>query len=433
MSSATVEGYPPARVGWTAVGVLLMLYALAFIDRQIISLMVAPMRADLGISDFQISLLQGFAFALLYSIFGLPLGMAVDRYSRRMVIFGGVLIWAGAATACGLAHDFPTLLAARLLVGAGEAALAPAVYSILADLFPQRRLTFALSVYSVGGLLGTSLSLSIGGLIVERAADGVTLPWLGLVAPWRFAFLVTGIPGLAMAFLIFLLPEPQRRGVSATARSSWADMIAFMIARWRFFACHFAGFACMMALAYARMAWAPSYLARRFDWSIAQIGFTLGIFSFVTSTVAMLTTGAIVDRWAGKGVPDAHFRFYVIGGVICTLCGGGAFLMPTPLLFFVFEGIAALPLGMAAIAASALTMVTPPDLRGRVSAVYLMVVSLLAMTVGPLIVGLLTDLVFRDDQQIHWSLATSFFVLGPLGTIAFALGLRPMREAVAKV
>lgn len=429
--AATDDGaYPAPRVAWAAVGVLLLLYALAFVDRQIISLMVGPVRADLGITDFQIGLLQGFAFALLYAVFGLPLGMAVDRLPRRRVIFVGVVVWALAATACGLARTYPELLAARLLVGAGEAALAPAAYSILSDMFPKKRLTLALSVFAVGASLGSSLSLAIGGVIIEAAKDGASLPFLGHLTSWRFAFIVTGVPGIALAFLVFLIPEPVRRGVGTKSAASWSALFVFLRTHARFFACHFFGFSCVMAMAYARLAWLPTYFIRRFDWPVGQIGLVLAVFSFVTGAVSMPLTGAIVDRWYAGGKADAHMRFYVCGAIVATVAGSLCFLMPNPPLFFVMATIASFPLGMAAIAASAIQIVTPPALRGRMSAIYLLFTGLSALTVGPAIVGFFTDGVFRDDALIHWSLASSSLVLGPLATLAFVLGLAPMRRAV---
>jgi MFS family permease len=424
----TEADFPPARVGWTAVGVLLLLYALAFIDRQVISLLVADLRHDLGVSDFQISLLQGFAFAVFYSVLGLPFGMAVDRWPRRNVICIGVLIWAVAATACGLAQTYPQLLIARMFVGAGEAALAPAAYSMLSELFPRKRLTFALSVYAIGALLGAEASLAIGALLVHYAERGITVPLLGELPAWRFAFIATGLPGLVLAFFIFVIPEPVRRRAGEVA-ATWADVARFMLARWRFFACHFIGFGAVMALAYARMSWNPTYLARRFHWPIDQIGITLAAFGFVTGVIAFLFSGAFVDRMVARGIKDAHFRFYVAGSGVLLIAGGLSFLSPTPLFFFLPMGVCAIWLGMAAIAPSAIQLVTPPELRGRVSAVYLLAVGMIGMTVGPAIVGLLTDLAFKDPARIHLSLATTFVSLSLIAGVAFALGLKPMRRA----
>lgn len=425
------EGYPPASRAWSAVLVLLLLYGLAFVDRQVISLLVGDLRRDLGVSDFQISLLQGFAFALFYAILGLPFGVAVDRFSRRRVICTGVLIWASAATACGFARTYPELFLARMLVGAGEAALAPAAYSILSEFFPPKRLTFALSVYAIGALLGAEASLAIGAVLVHYAESGVTLPILGELPAWRFAFIMTGAPGLLLAFLIFVIPEPAHRAAKAQA-ATWSDVARFMLARWRFFGCHFAGFGAIMALAYARGSWSPSFLMRRFHWPIDQVGLTLAAFGFVTGVIGFLFSGALVDRMVRGGVRNAHFRFYVVGAAVLLTAGSLAFLAPLPLFFFAPMAACAVWLNMAAVAPSAIQLVTPPELRGRVSAVYLLVVGLIGMTVGPAMVGLLTDQVFADPDRIHLSLATTFGILGAIALVAFSLGLKPMSEAFAR-
>ncbi len=424
--------YPPAFTAWKAVGVLLILYALSMMDRQIVSLMVGDLKHDLALSDFQISLLQGFSFALLYSVLGLPFGMAVDRLPRRYVIFFGVLLWAGAATACGLAQNFPQLLAARTLVGAGEAALAPAAYSILADMFPKRRLTFALSIYTIGATIGSGASVMLGGVLLHFARNGVTLPILGEVHAWRFAFLATGAPGLLLAFLIFLIPEPKRGArAAADGRSTWADVFTFISAHWRFFACHVVGFSCIMGMSYARMSWAPAFLMRHFGWPVDRVGMVQGSFDLVLGLATFLTTGQLVDWLMRKGVTDAHFRYYVVGSIVALVGGVGGFLAPNIYLYFLGMAFTSVPLNMAAIAASAIQTVTPANLRGRVSALYLMVVALFAMTVGPSTVGLLTDRVFHDPLKVHLSLVTTFAILAPIALAAFWLGLAPMRRAVA--
>ncbi|MDB5445899.1 MAG: transporter [Phenylobacterium sp.] len=429
-STAVAEAeYPSAWVAWSSVGVLLLMYALSFMDRQVVSLLVGDLRRDLGVDDFQISLLQGFAFALLYSVLGVPFGMAVDRFPRRNVILFGVLVWASAATACGLAHSYGQLLFARSLVGAGEAALAPAAYSMLSELLPKRRLTLALSVYAVGAQFGSEASLALGGLIVHAAEHGVMLPVLGLVPAWRFAFLVTGAPGLVLAFAIFLIPEPRRRTVPGGA--PWSEVLAFMRARWGFFACQFVGFAMVIGLAYARLAWAPAYLGRHFGWPIDKIGLVLSAFNLVTGVVCLTASGAIVDFLFHRGFRDAHFRFYVVGSVVLMVAGPLSFLAPNPWIFFLLSVANAMWLGMAGVGASAVQLVTPAEYRGRISAIYLMVISIIGLTLGPSMVGLLTDRVFHDPAKLHLSLATTFAVLSPIALVAFALGLKPMRRAVA--
>ncbi|MDB5430153.1 MAG: transporter [Caulobacter sp.] len=423
-------GRPGPGPAWAAVGVLLILYGLAFIDRQVIALLVKPIKHDLGINDFQISLLQGFSFALLYSICGLPLGFAADRLPRRWVIFGGVIIWALAASACGLAQTFPQLLAARFLVGMGEAALAPAAYSILSDLFPRKRLTFALSVYSIGALIGSGASLGMGALVVLWAAHGVTVPLLGHLSVWQAAFLATGLPGIPIAFLVFIIPEPARGAGKAGDGGSWRDLFAFIATRRGYFACHVIGFASVMAMAYANLAWTPTFLNRTFGWPIPKVGLILAGFSVVTGSISFLFSGRMVDMLQRRGVTDAHFRFYLWATAALAVSAGLAFVAPSPLLFFALIAIGAVAMNMAAIGASAIQLVTPAPLRGRVSALYLMIAGLLAMTLGPSTVGFITDYVLHDEKRIGLALSLTFLTFSPIALIAFWLGLKPMRRAV---
>ncbi len=202
---------PRSVLAWWSVAVLFLLYSFAFVDRQVLNLMVDPIRASLGISDFQLSLLQGIAFALFYTAFGIPLGLAADRLPRRRVILAGVVVWAMAASACGLASRYWHLLLGRLGVGAGEAALSPAAYSLLADLFPKEKLTLPTSIMGIGGAVGTSLAAMLATKVIAAVPSaGITLPLLGTLQGWQIALLLSGIPGLLLAPLVLTLPEPLR-------------------------------------------------------------------------------------------------------------------------------------------------------------------------------------------------------------------------------
>ncbi|MBJ7375252.1 MFS transporter [Sphingobium sp.] len=425
------RAFPPRLVAWTSTIILMLLVATAYLDRQIISLMVNPIRTEFGVGDFEISLLQGFAFAVLYALCGLPLGMAVDRYPRRWIVMGGVLIWSCAAMMSGLAESYNQILVARIFVGAGEAALAPAAYSILSDLFPKRRLTFALGVFMIGALLGAEGSLAIGGYILHVAADGITMPLLGRLEAWRFAFVVTALPGFVLAALAIFIHEPARERPAGSG-AGWGAVLRFMASRKTFYFCQIVGFSLVMALVYARLAWNPTFLIRTYGWSVQQAGYALGAFGFVAGIAALLLGGRIVDGMFARGRLDAHFRYYVVGGTILGLFGIATYLAPSPLLFFVGSLFIIVPLNMGAIGASAVQVATPPHLRGRISALYLMSVALLGMTLGPAVVGFLTQHVFVNDASIGTALAWTYGILGPITALLFFAGLGPMRDAVAR-
>ena len=425
------SAYPRPLVAWTSAGLMTLMFALAYMDRQVISLMVGQISAEFGIGDFQISLLQGFAFAILFAVCGLPLGLAVDRWPRRYIIFAGVLVWSIAATSCGLSRSYGEMLVARIAVGVGEAALAPACYSLMAALFPRRQLTFALGVFMVGALLGAEGSLAIGGTVLQLARNGVDLPLLGHVPAWRFAFIATGLPGIALAFLALLIHEPPRERPSATQRG-WGEAFAFVATRKRFFAVQFFGFALLMALAGARGAWTPTFFMRTYGWSVAQVSYALASYGFVTGTFALLASGRVVDWLFQRGMSDAHYRYCVVGGAVVAVFGVLAHLSPTADGYFAAIFLPLLVLNYGAIGASAVQIVTPPHLRGRISALYLMVISLVGISLGPAIVGALTEFVFRDPKSLGLAMALTFGCLGVVVCGLFLFGAAGMRDAVMR-
>jgi MFS family permease len=425
------EEIPTASGAWFTVFILALLYCISYLDRQMLSLMVDPIRHDMGISDIQISMLQGLSFAILYALFGLPVGIAVDRYSRRLVIFVGVLIWSIGATGCGLASNFEQLLAARVMVGMGEGALAPAAFSMLGDLFDRRRLTFALAVYTVGATFGVSGSLALGGLLIEATENGLHIPRLEWLHPWQTVFVLTGAPGLLAAFLIFLVPEPVRR--SMAAKAGWPELRRFIASNWQFLSCHFVGFSCMIACAYAYSAWTPTFLSRVYGWSPSKAALILAPFEFVVGIGSLLASGKFVDYLQRRGFRDAHMRYYAFASIGLLVSGLVAYRLSTPLGFFSTIWLAALATNMAAVAAGAIQVVTPPNLRGRVSAFYLLVTSLIGITTGPMLTALLTERMFGGGAGIAYGLSLTIAILAPIGFVAFMLGMRPMRDAFNRI
>ena len=422
-------------LGWPAVVVMLALVTLSFLDRQIIALMVDPIRADLGISDFQISLLQGFAFGLFYTIFGLPLGWLVDRVSRRWIIYAGVTVWSLAASACGLASSWVQLFLARLGVGAGEAALSPAAYSMIADMFPPRRLAIALAVFSTGATIGTALAVALGGWIITAIGnvDHVALPLIGDVRPWQTVFIITGAPGVLLALAAFTLKEPTRKSRMSTpdgSAVSRAGLLAFLGARQRLFTCHFLGFGCVSMMGYAIGSWMPTYLIRHFGWPPVDVGGAIAVVLLAGAIPGGLFSGWMVDRMVAGGRTDAHFRYYGIAVFVLMAAGVGAFFTDNVWVFLALMWVAQLITPFSGVAAAALQQVTPGHLRGQVSALYLFVFNLLGLGLGATIVAAFTDFVFRDPQAVGYSIASTVALLAPLSALLFLLGRTPLREAV---
>ena len=408
--------------------VLAVIGVVAFVDRQVTALLVEPLKADLGLSDTQIGLLQGFSFVVLYATAGVPLGFAVDRYSRRLIIFLGVIAWSAATVLSGLSHTYDQLLVARICVGLGEAALGPAAYSILSDLFPRRRLAIAFSVFNLGLVLGSVLALLISGQVIASAVDGVVLPVVGFRNVWQATFILIGIPGCLFAGLIFLIPEPERRAVIAHA--GVAELLTFLASRWRFLVPHCLGFSLLMAVTYGQGAWAPVVLQRVYGWSISKISFGIALLYGAAGIVGQLTNGRVVDAMFGRGVEDAHMRYYVGAASVIAVAGGASIFASSGLLLLLVLIPVIVFVNFGGVGAAAIQVISPDTMRGRMASIYLLVINILGVSLGPAGIPWINDALVHDPTKIGVSLGV--FIAGGAGLAAvlFFVGMAPMRRAV---
>jgi MFS family permease len=423
------------RLAWYAVAVLMVAYTFSFIDRSILSLLVVPIRRDLGISDFQFSLLHGLAFALFYTALGIPIARAADRYSRRWIITIGILVWSIATALCGLARNFAQLFTARVAVGVGEAALSPAAYSMIADMFPRETLSRALSFYNIGVFLGGGLAFIIGGAVVSAVGDTSTysVPAVGDLYGWQVTLIAVGVPGVLIALLTALLKEPPRPATSGGPESiPLREVFGFITSNGRTFACHFLGFSSLALLYNSLFAWSPALLIRKFGLTGGEAGLYLGGIVLVFATAGILSGGWYADWLTSKGRPDATMRTGRIAAVALIPCIVIAPLMPTltlaliafcPLMFFVSVPWAG--------AAAALQIVSPPRMRAQISAMYLFVVNLAGIGFGPVATAFVTDYVFQDDAALPYSLLSVGLVSSVLGLLLLSAGLAPYRASLA--
>jgi MFS family permease len=420
---------------WYVVFILMVCYALSFVDRQILSLLVGPMKRDLALSDTRVGLLQGFAFALFYGLMGLPLGRLADTRNRRNVIIVGVVLWSFLTGACSAARSFWSLFLARMGVGVGEATLSPSAFSLISDYFPKEKLGLALSVYSMGIFIGSGLALIAGGLVVDAVTrmPAVSLPLLGTVAPWRFTFLMVGAPGLAIALLLYTVREPIRRQVMRTpdgapARLQLHEVVAELRMRWQSVLGISLGMVFQSMGTYAFVAWAPSFLQRIHGWSAGRSGRALGLIIFVFGCLGMSVGGRLCDLWQKQGVLEAPLRVAVVSAVgsgilfafamTATKTGWTMFLV-APALFFL-----ALPIGSSY---AAIQFIFPNQARGQVSALFLLILNLGGLSLGPLLPGLLNDYVFRNEKMIGASVAITIGVASALMLFTFRAAYRPYR------
>jgi len=420
---------PGSGVAWYTVAVLTLAYLFSYIDRQILSLMVGPIQRDLGLTDTQFSLLHGFAFAIFYTLLGIPIARLADRSSRRRLIAAGIMIWSLATALGGLARNFIQLFTARIAVGVGEAALTPAAYSMLADLFPREKLGKAIGIYSSGVFVGIGLSFIIGGVLITQleAAGGMTVPFVGHLKSWQATFLIVGLPGLLIALLALTLTEPPRTGMGSSApvsKTTLRQLGGWISTHRTVYLAHFAGFAMMTLLFNAIMAWAPEYFIRIQGMERSFIGIRLGIFAAVFGGLGIICGGLYTDFLSRRGDLAAPMKAGLVGTAILTPIAIAAPLVKdatislwlfAPLLFFV-----SFPFGPAA---SALQMVSPSRMRAQISAVYLFVVNLTGIGFGGTATALVTDYVYGDPMKLHYAMASiaAFGGLLAIGLLAFSI------------
>ena len=435
--------WPRPALGWYAVGVLLVAYVFSFIDRTIIGLLVGPIKASLDISDTQFAVLGGIAFTLFYCILGVPIGRIADRVSRRGLIAAGVAVWSFMTALCGWAAGFWHLFLARVGVGVGEAALTPAAYSMIADYFPKERLGRALAVYQSGAFLGAALAFILGGVVIAAVTAFVadnpdfSIPLLPDLQGWRLVFIAVGAPGLLVALWMFTVREPSRKGRVAEAAGPALPFRAVIDYVWRhrrLYLPHFIGFGVLVVTFQNVVVWGPAYFTRHFGLTTAQTGLTLGLVMLVFSSAGVVGGGFLSDRLVKRGQAEGPMRVGMIAGLALLPFAATATVVDSlalslvlfcPMMFF-----ASFPLGSAA---QALQMVTPNEMRGQVSAIYMLFLNLLSYGLGPLIVGMVTDFVFADEGAVGYSLAVVSAVSAPVAAFVATRGFAPFRQAAEEL
>lgn len=418
------------------IAILLLFYALAYMDRQIITLLVGPIKADLNINDVSFSFLQGLGFVLFYATCGIPIGILVDRYPKRHIIFTGVIIWSCFTMASGLAQNYNQLLFARFGVGAGEAALLPAAYALISQAVAPRRLGAAMSTFSLGAIVGGGLALGLGGIAIGALDNvgAITLPLLGTLVPWRLLLVGTGLIGIVLAPLVYLIREtnqPTKDASAAKAPVATSDPLDPPTRHWRFYLAHISGFSLLCFVAAAISAWSPAFLMRHYDWPVAQVGLVLGSMHMVAGVVGMLGGGLLADALFRRGYLDAHLRLYLFALPVFGTAAWLALTSSNIIISIAGLTIVSLIAPFIGVAATALQIATAPQHRGKLSALFLLVYNLFGFGLGPTTAAWLAEHQLSGPQSIGMALAIVAAFATPLAFLCMAAGLRPMRRAVA--
>jgi MFS family permease len=423
----------PAQAWW-AVVVLATAYLLSFVDRTIINLLVGPIEQDLQINDTQFGALQGLAFGLFYSLAALPLGRLADSHNRRAIISAGLAFFTLFSILSGLAKTYSTLFLARMGVGVGEASLLPTSYSLLSDYFRANQLARAISVFTMGAFIGVGLSYIWGGKVIGMLADvdSVVLPLLGEMRPWQFTLILVATPGLLIIPLMFTLKEPLRRGASGgTAQIPLPIPVAFKEAwsRRKALGLMFAGFGIIALSGQASAVWTISVFIRAYSMPAQDIAPIYGLIFMGASIPGAFAGAWLCDKLTMQGVSDAPLKVAAWGFLGTGVFGALAPLMPTSsqaLLMFI--PAIALQSMMYPLAGTALQLMLPNRLRGQVTALYLIVLNVVGLGMGPMLVGMMTDYLFTEPSDVRYALAWVNAVCAPLSFMFLMWACGPYRK-----
>ncbi len=386
--------------------ILVLVYTFNFIDRQIVGILAIPIKEDLGLTDTQLGLMGGLAFALLYTTLAIPIAMAADRMSRTWIMTGALVVWSGMTAVCGMAQNFWQLFFARVGVGIGEAGGVAPAYSLISDFFPPNQRARALSVYSFGIPIGSALGIVFGGIIAT-------------LVDWRFAFIVVGAAGIVVAPLFRATVREPVRGAfdakgSVSSPASLTEIMRVLLKKPSFWGLSLAA-SCSSMMGYGLFFWLPSFFVRSYDVTLLKASLVYGAILLVGGIAGTWLGGSLADRF-GETNRSAYARipafaflatvpFYMIG------------VMSPTLTISVLVMIVPTALGLAWLGPviSAVQHLVPPNMRATASAIFLFVNNLIGIGIGTLAIGAISDGLqdrFGDESLRYAILAgTTFYLL----------------------
>lgn len=424
---------------WYIVAICMLAYIFSFIDRQILALMIEPIKHDLQLSDTQFSLLHGLAFSLFYAFMGMPIALLADKFSRPKIIAIGVAFWSLATALCGLSKNFLQMFLARIGVGIGEAALSPATYSMLSDMFPREKLGRAVAIYSIGSFIGGGVAFLIGGYVIDllKNLDSVVVPLLGEMRPWQVTFFLVGLPGVLVALLIALtVRDPARKGLKLDAAGkvhapSMKQAFTFLGVHRKTFACHYLGFSFYAMTLFCMLSWTPAFYMRKFGLAPSDTGYMLGIVVLLANTSGVFCGGWLIDWLAKKGYSDAPIRAGVIGAIGMAVPAVAftqvnelwmSIALLAPAMFF-----ASFPMPAST---AAMQILPPNQMRAQISALVLLISNLIGLGVGTTAVALLTDRLFENPALVGSSISLLNAFAVALTLLLLIKGCRHFRESL---
>jgi MFS family permease len=421
---------PPRADAWGTVLLFSLAFLFSVLDRLILNLLAPEIKIDLGLSDLQLSYLQGFFFVILYVGSAPTFGWMADRWRRNRIAAMGIALWSLATASAALATSYSGLALSRLGVGLGEAALGPAATSLISDLFPPEQRARALSVYSVGPPIGSVLALLAGPLLIPDAT--LQLPLLGWVKPWQATFLIVGLPGLLIALAVLRISEPKRSGVAThfgPSKPTLAATTRFVGERIRAFSGIIIGSVLVVSIAYGVSFNVPLFLYRTFHWTRNETGLWVGLLNLFTLVPAGLASGILASRLRANGRLHATYLVMTIGSIGLLLPATFAWLMPNATLFLAMLALSNISVALVTtLIPAVIADVTPNQYRGQITAWYLLTAQLVGAAIGPIIIASMTQYLFGTESSLKYSLTIFGAVVAPLAAATFLIGYPAVRK-----
>ncbi|MBP02999.1 MAG: hypothetical protein CMM25_09340 [Rhodospirillaceae bacterium] len=430
---SSTDVYPDIRYAWYVAVLLSLVYVLSYVDRYILSLLIEPIKASLALTDFQIGLLIGPAFVILFVTVGLPIGWLIDRKSRRLILSCGIALWSLMTAACGLAGTFWQLFLLRVGVGVGETTAAPAAFSLFGDYFSKDIRPRAVALFMLGAPAGAGLTYIIGGQIVTAIdnAPPFIIPMIGELYAWQTAFLLVGLPGLLVALLVWAtVKEPKRQEtfVGASAGPTLYEAFSYIVKHRASYAAVFGGIIGTTAIG-ASSFWMPALYERTWGWGVAQSGVVIGTILIVGGVIGTTGAGWVAAKLMRRGINNAPYYMVFAGNLLLFPTATLYPLMPTPelasaMLFLMVLGMSV----TSGTSPSCIIAITPGELRGQATALFFFVINLFGSLIGPPLVGFLTDWA-GDPSYLKYALSIVAFGFGLFMNITLWLGFKSFRNS----
>jgi MFS family permease len=431
--ATSAQPWPKPAIAWYAVGVFALVLMFGQLDQGVIGLLIRDIKTDFKLADWQISLITGLAPAAFFVVIGIPLSRFVDTSTRKYVLAAGIGVCSVMTALCGLAQSFWQLFGLRVFVGGGTAVNGPGTYSMMADFFPRPKLPAPFYTLQIGFILGTGLPLIVGAYALTRLSAVPVQHWGGLtIHHWQMVFIAVGVPALLGALLLLTVPEPPRRGsVQPQAQSLWS-IIGYLFKHFRLYGPMFFGLAFSAMETYGTAQWRVPFLQRTYGWGV-NAGYVLGVTTIVFQFLGLII-GSWFTAWMAKKYDDAYVRVVAIFYTLTPIFAVAGPLMPNPWLAVICAGLTGL-FGLAGAAPqnAAIQSVTPNQMRGQVTALYLFVFTVIGQGLGPSFISFFTDFVIRDESNLRLAMSVTAAFMTPIAALIIWLGVKPYGQAIAEI